>query len=169
MKTTPLSLIILSLMLFSGSPLISSAAGVKVEFFEAKKFSDYEMTGKSRQKSLKVLEKEIHRLFTELSREVIGSDQQLSIKVKNIDLPGNIRYGMGQSSHDIRVINNATLFRLDFDYTLENASGETVKQGEHQLKEFTDAQLTSLKMRNRSALGYFEKPLKKWIKENFTK
>ncbi len=168
MKVTKLKLILPSIMFVAVLPFSSSAAEVKVEFIEGKKFSDYEMSGQTRKKSLKVLEKEMLNLFTELSNEVIGKQGVLSIKVKNVDLPGNIRYGMGQTSHDIRVIDNATLFRLDFEYALKNAEGAVLKQGEHQLKEFTDAQPTSLQMRNRSALGYFERPLKKWMKETFS-
>ncbi len=168
MKTTKLSLILPSLILLSVGVSTSSATEVKVELIEGKKFSDYEMSGQSRKKSLKTLEKEIKSLFSSLSKEVIGEKGQLAIKVKNVDLPGNIRYGMGTTSQDIRVIDRATLFKLDFDYVLTNAAGKVIKQGEHQLKDFTDTQPTSLQMRNRSALGFFERPLKKWMTATFT-
>lgn len=168
MKTTKLKLTLPSLILLAAMPLSSSAANVKVEFVDGKKFSDYEMSGQSRKKSLEKLEKEMQSLFNDLSKEIIGKKGQLAVKVKNIDLPGIIRYGMGNTRQDIRVIDKNTLFKLDFDYILTNAAGEVVKQGEHQLKDFTDTQPTSLQMRNRSALGFFERPLKKWMKNTFT-
>jgi hypothetical protein len=165
MKNKKLSFVIPSLVIMSGACFSSvNASEVKLEFIEPKKFSDYEMSGQTRKKSLTMLEKQLNNMFTEIAKEIVGDEYKLAIKVKNIDLPGNIRYGMGQTSHDIRVIDTATLFKLEFEYILTNATGETVKQGQHLLKDFTDSQQTSLQMRNRSALGYFEKPLKKWMK-----
>ncbi len=165
MKSQHLTAIVTLLLTVTAIPATTvSAAEVEIKFSEAKKFSDYELTGHTRKKSLAVLEKEMKSMFTALSEKVIDGDHKLVVNVKNIDLPGNMRYGMGQTSHDIRVIDHATLFRLSFDYTLLNSAGETVKQGEHKLKEFTDAQRPQLPMRSRNSLAYFERPLKEWMK-----
>ena len=169
MRVNKLNLILPSLIILASITTASSAAELKVEFTETNKFSDYELTGHTRKKSLSILKKDIQELFKELSDELIDETHHLHINVKNIDLPGNIRYGMGQTSKDIRVIDRDTMFKLSFDYILKDASGAIVNQGEHQLKEFTDAQHSTIPRRNKGTLAYFEKPLKEWMKSTLVK
>ncbi|MBV1910246.1 MAG: DUF3016 domain-containing protein [Kangiellaceae bacterium] len=145
--------------IFSGM----TAAESKVEFTEAKKFSDYELTGHSRKQSLKLLKVDLVKLFDQLTNKELDQGQTIEVNVTNIDLPGIMRYAYGASHQDIRVIKSNTPYKLYFEFSIKSAGGSVLKQGEFKLKEFANHHLSSMRNRNRSTVGYFKEPLKKWL------
>jgi len=140
------------------------SADVKLKLIEGKKFSDYEVTGQSRPRSLVTLEKDLNKLFTRLSDQTLKEDQIMEIDVTNIDLPGIYYYSVGPTNRDLRIIDSNTPFKLNFNYRIKNTNGELVKQGAHKIKGFSDSGTASWRNRNRGTVGYYERSLKKWIK-----
>lgn len=152
--------------LISMSPILPSLsiAETTIKFTEAKKFSDYQISGYSRTRSLKVLNVEFTNLFTEVSESVLVDGQTIDVDVTNIDLPGIIRFAQGRNHRDIRVVDSNTPFKLYFSYVIKNKDGEIVKQGEYKLKEFLTSHAMSRKKWNNSSTGYYNAPLEKWLK-----
>jgi len=139
-------------------------AEVKIKLIEGKKFSDYQITGNSHKRSLKLLQKDLTKLFSKQAEEYLDSNQNLEIDITNIDLPGVYRYGYGSTDKDIRVLDSSTSYKLYFNFRLLNSSGELLKEGSHKIKDFFDSASIARKNRNRGTVGYYEEEVIKWFK-----
>jgi hypothetical protein len=148
-------------------PFSSVNADINLKFIEGKKFTDYELTGQSRNKSLDTVEKDLNKLLTKLSSEALTEKQTLEVDVTNIDLPGMVRYGLGPRHQDLRVVESNRPYMLYFTYRLKDLNGKVIKKGEHQLKEYVDFSLTSRMSSHLGTMGYYKKPLKKWFNKTF--
>jgi len=167
-KISPLKLVILAITALSFST--SAAASVKIELIDGKKFTDYELSGQSRLRSLKTIKKDLHKLFSNLSSDYLQDKQSLEIDITNIDLPGRIHYGFGHASQDIRVIRSSDFYRVYFTFRVKSEDGKIVQEGQHQLREFLDLNTSIHHRRNHSRgnVGFYKQPLKEWFKETFT-
>ncbi len=148
----------------------ASTVPVKVALIDGRKFTDYELSGQSRQRSLKTIEKELNELFTKLSKEFLKDGESLEIDVTNMDLPGYIHYAVGSASQDIRIVRSLSHFRVYFNYRLKSADGKILNEGEHKLKEFLDLNsgIRQRTLRNRGNVSDYESPLREWFEETFT-
>lgn len=164
MKVSGLIKVLSGLILFL--PMVCSAE-INLKFIDGKKFTDYEVTGQSRSKSLVTVEKDLNKLLTKLSNEYLKDKQVLEIEVTNIDLPGIYRYAIGPQHQDIRVIEYNRTYRLNFKYRLKNSSGKILKEGTHKLKEQTSLSLVNRINSHSGTVGYYKKPLQKWFKTSF--
>jgi len=147
----------------------TSSATVKVALIEGKKFTDYEVSGQSRKRSLTTIEKDLNKLFTKLSEDYLKDGRTLEIDVTNLDLPGYIHYNMGYTSQDIRIVRSPTYFKVYFNYRIKTPDGKILTEGEHKLREFLDLSSASQrrKYNKRGNVSYYESPLKNWFKETF--
>ena len=158
-----------SILLFSAiSFSLFSHADIQLKFIDGKKFTDYEITGQSRSKSLQTLERDLNKLLIKVSSDYLGEKQKLEIDVTNIDLPGIFHFSYGPQGQDMRVVDSNTPYKLYFDYVLKDETGRVVKQGEYKIKEFFDSGLSTRLRNNRGTLSYYEKPLEKWFKQTFS-
>jgi len=156
------------LLFFTISFSLFSNADIQLKFIDGKKFTDYEITGQSRTKSLQTLERDLNKLLAKISPDYLGEKQKLAIEVTNIDLPGIYHFSYGSQGQDMRVVDSNTPFKLYFNYSVKDETGSVVKQGEFKIKEFFDSGISSRLNRSRGTLSYYEKPLKKWFKKTFS-
>jgi len=156
-------ILLLSFTVFVIFPYQANAE-VKIKLIEGKKFSDYQITGNSRKKSLEVLQKDLTKLFSKQAAEYLDSSQNLEIDITNIDLPGIYHYAYGPTNKDIRIVDSLSPYKLYFNYRLLNASDELLKEGSHKIKDFFDSASVVRKNRNRGTVGYYETELIKWFK-----
>jgi len=167
-KISPLKSFIFAVTVLSFSTL--SVASVKIKLIEGKKFTDYEVSGESRQRSLKTIEKDLHRLFSNLSSDYLKEKQVLEIDITNIDLPGYIHYTFGHASQDIRIVRSHDFYKVYFTFRVKSEDGEVVLEGEYQLREFLNLSSSINRRRghSRGSVAAYERPLKQWFKETFT-
>ncbi len=164
-KTSLFSFLLVATSVFSNS----ATAGVEVAFENGKSFSDYQLSGRSKSKSLEVLQKDMATLFTEVAKDFIQSDQKMKVTITNIDLAGRIVYSAGGSGQDIRVLRDNNFIRLYFTYELTDASGKVIKQGQYQLKDFSDDHRPKRNFKlSEGTVNHFRKPLKEWFEANFS-
>ena len=147
----------------------SASATIKLTLIDGEKFTDYEVSNQSRTRSLKTVERDLIKLFDELSSEYLTEKQIMEIDITNIDLPGRFHFGHGSQSQDIRIVDSNASFKLYFNYRIKDSDGNITKEGEHRLKEFSDSGIASRHKSKRGTLGYYQSPLEKWFKVTFTK
>jgi len=158
-----------SILLFSAfSFSLFSSADIQLKFTDGKKFSDYELTGQTRTKSLETLERDLNKLLSKISADYLGEKQSLEIEVTNIDLPGIYHFSYGPQGQDMRVVRSNTPYKLYFNYILKDEAGKVIKNGESKIKEFYDSNIASRIKSNRGALSYYEKPLEKWFEKTLS-
>ena len=168
LKISPLKLLVLAITTLSFSTF--AGASVKLELIDGKKFTDYELSGQSRQRSLKTIKKDLHNLFSNLSADYLKDKQSLEIDITNIDLPGYIHYTFGHASQDIRIVRSSDFYKVYFTFRVKSEDGKIIQQGQHQLREFLDLSSSIHHRRNssRGNVGFYKQPLKEWFKETFT-
>lgn len=158
-----------SILLFSAlSFSLLSSADIQLKFTDGKKFTDYELTGQTRTKSLETLERDLNKLLSKISADYLSDKQSLAIEVTNIDLPGIYHFSHGPQGQDMRIVNSNSPYKLYFNYTLKDEAGKVIKNGETKIKEFYDSNIASRIKSNRGTLSYYEKPLEKWFKQTLS-
>ncbi|MCF6193766.1 MAG: DUF3016 domain-containing protein [Kangiellaceae bacterium] len=146
-------------------PAISS---VSITFENSNKFTDYELTGESRKKSLKILKNDFHKLFNLLAKNYIAEDDEMEISITNIDLAGTIRFNQSSAGQNVRVIKDNNFIRLHFNYRVRDNNGELLKEGQYKLKEITRSSNSKISNSRFGKIRHFVKPLKSWFSITFT-
>lgn len=147
----------------------SAAASVEIKMIEPKKFRDVELSGKTKQRSIEAVKKDLNKLFTDVSKSYVGEKETLLIEVLDIDLPGYLDYTRGQGHSDIRIVKDLDPYRIKFRYQTKDASGNVVKSGEKLIKQFLTRAPHHLQRNRRGTVVYFEKELEKWFEAEYAK
>jgi hypothetical protein len=153
------------LVLLSGPT--QAVASVELKLIDGKKFSDYQLTGDSRSKSLERLKKDFTQLFEVVSKEYVSKGEQLEVDVTNVDLPGRIHYFYGPNNDDVRVVESNTPYRLYFKFRVKDAAGKVIKQGEGKIRDFSESHARKLNRRQFGAAESYHLAVKKWFKNQF--
>jgi len=148
-------------VLFSTSVL----AKVEVNLIEPRKFTDIELSGESIKRSIKHLERDINRLFAELSPQYLKQGNNLKIDVTNIDLPGYIDY-IYYDARTMRIIKDLDPYRLYFSYELTAEDGSVIKSGEKKIKGFFLKIPRNLSNRRAGNFSYYEEEIKDWLAQD---
>ncbi len=157
-RAVKIAMLVVSCLLMSVQPV---KAAVEVTFNDPVNFTDIQSSDRSRKQSAEMVTKELTR-FLELSEEkFIKNGHNLKIEFLDIDRAGEIRYG--SMSREMRVLRDTVLIRLKFNYTLEDESGNVLKQGEENLKSFETVGSIESRGRNSDAFYFEKKELSKWL------
>lgn len=156
------------MILALGAVSLPSYSAIQLSFENGKKFTDYELMGQSRNRSLQTLEKDFNKLFGEVSKSYVADDQKLEIKVTNVDLAGDMRYNASRSGQDVRIVRDNSFIRLYFSFAVKDENDNVIKSGEYKLKEFTNSSDFG-RLKERGTVSHFKKPLKKWFEDTFQK
>lgn len=92
--------------------------------------------------------------------------QSLAIEIKDLDLAGEVFPG---SRNDMRIMKDLSFPRMRFGYTLTDANGKVLKQGEASIKDMS--YLYQQKTWKRYSQGfYYEKRMfREWFEDTFSK
>ena len=148
-------------------PFQVSASEAEVNFVNPEKFSDIYVSNKSRKQSLKVVKKDITKLFQKLTKKYISTDHKLKVQISNIDLPGYIDYMRGEGNRDIRIVKDLEHYRIKFNFELFDSSGKLLKSGEKQIKEFVDHSPTRMRRNEFGTVSQFADDIEDWLKAEF--
>ncbi len=140
----------------------------QVALIDGKKFIDYELASYSRNKSLKILEKDFNKVFSKLSTKYLKEGQSISVNITNLDLAGDIRFNVGSNHQDIRIVKDISPMKLYFNYKILANDGSVVSEGEYKIKEFLHLSSHSKRLKHRGNLSYFMPLLEKWFKSEFS-
>lgn len=141
----------------------------KITLVDGKKFVDYELTHHSRSKSLQILEKDFLKVFNKLSSKYLKEGQSISVDVTNLDLAGDIRFNMGPTNQDIRIVKDGSPIKLYFNFKVLAVDGSVLVEGEHRIREFLYLSSNLHRNKNRGNLTHFIPFLEKWFKKELVK
>lgn len=150
----------------STSAAIETSADIEVKFIEPKKFRDVDLSGFNKSKSIETVKAQMQRLFNDVAEETIDKSNKLVIEVTNIDLAGRIDYFFGPDRRDIRVIKNNDFYRLEFNYRLEDKSGNVSKQGQAEIKEFLRHSPKKIRYGKYETVSYMRSDILDWMKKS---
>ncbi|MCW8878917.1 MAG: DUF3016 domain-containing protein [Kangiellaceae bacterium] len=147
----------------------SAVASVEIKMIEPKKFRDVELSGKTKQRSIDTVKKDLKKLFTTVSKPYVGEKETLLIEVLDIDLPGYMDYVRGEGNRDIRIVKDNEPYRLKFRYQTKDSQGNVVKSGEKLIKQFMTRFPLRIKQNRTGTVIYFEEDLEKWFEAEYSK
>lgn len=163
-------LILISYLVTSGMCISTSvgASEVEVKFISPEKFTDVRLSNKGKKRSIKTVEKDVHKLFSKLSKDIVNPEQKLVIQVSNIDLPGYMDFMRGDGNNDIRIIKDMDFYKIEFSYELFDNSGVSLKSGEKKIKGFMNHRPSRLKSNKFGTVDYFANDIEEWLKSEFS-
>lgn len=137
---------------------------VKIEWQNPDKYIDVRPSNQSRKR---FQESTFNKLeaFLEKLAEKLPEGQSLTMTVTNLDLAGHVwpghMAGMN-STQEIRVIKRVDFPRMYFSFSLLDADGNIVKQGDEELKDMSFQDRTIGRTQN-DALRYEKNMLESWF------
>lgn len=151
---------LLSSALMSLVMLNAQAADVKVEWQDLSKFTDVRPSNETKLDFQARLVKEFDEIFASLGKR-LPDNYTLSIHVNDLDLAGDVRPFFHSSLHDIRVMREIYWPRMNFDYELKDAQGNSVAKASASLSDM--AYLNRINFAHNSEFKYEEQMLRDWL------
>ncbi|TLU67089.1 DUF3016 domain-containing protein [Thalassotalea litorea] len=130
-KLITLIITTLSLSVFS---TYSNAGTAETEWVEPEKFVDVRPANGSRAKFRETTFNQLEKHFQKRAAE-LPEDQLLKLTFTDVDLAGDVKYMVGPSNNNYRVIEDLYFPRLKFKYELLDADKNVLKSGEENIKD----------------------------------
>ena len=93
----------------------------------------------------------------------LAPGQQLEVVFTDIDLAGDYEPGTNLSLHDVRLVKSIYPPRLTFRWSLLDANGSVLRQGEEDIRDLGFQ--TSVSGNDRSPLRYEQHILRRWLQD----
>ena len=151
-------------------PVVASAGTIQAEFADVNDFTDFSVYGLSEEKTLKIFQAELDKELESLSEKYLAEDESLEIRFTDIDMAGDIQPWRNTYNADIRYVEAVYPPRLKFTYSLKNADGEILDEGEASISDLGFQMDAVASIRVQSDNFYYETSLlKDWMRKNFRK
>jgi hypothetical protein len=121
---------IILLGLIGSSPITGFCGTVVSEFEGVNDFTDFSVSGLSEEKTLAIFLPELNSESEKIAKEYLAEGETLTLVFTDIDMAGDIQPWRNRNNADIRYVEAIYPPRLKFRYTLTDASGEILKEGE---------------------------------------
>ncbi|MFZ6686810.1 DUF3016 domain-containing protein [Undibacterium sp. SXout11W] len=131
MKNFFLALVVSGVGLLSG---VADAGEVKVTWQDPDKYADIRPGNESRDNFRAQVFKELGQVFTDLAKK-LPDDVQWSVTVTDLDLAGDVRPMMRAGGNEIRIIKDIYWPRMSFNYTMTNATGQTIAESSENISD----------------------------------
>ncbi len=115
---------------FFALPLMATAGEANVSFGDFKDFRDVRPSNETKGGYHKRIKKQFEKHFQKLAEDM-PEGYKLGIKVTDIDLAGDVRFGQ----NDFRVVKPIYFPRVEFSYVLTDGKGKLVEKNEVALKD----------------------------------
>lgn len=170
MKAATLSLLAAALLgLLSACQTAPETTAAKrptviVKFDKPEDFADFKDSIMSTPKGIEHYEDIFTTAIQRRAAKVLPADRTLEITFTDVDLAGDYLPSM-PLGRDIRVIKNLYFPRCDLHFTLKDAEGKVLKEGDRHLKDFDF--LYRVGINRGDELYYDTKLLDEWLESEF--
>lgn len=146
----------------------AKAGTIKVEFEDVDKYTDFSVSGLSEKKTEGIFESELEGELKRFSERYIVGDYTLFILFKDIDMAGDIQPWRNRHNADIRYIERIYPPRMELAYTLKDAEGNVVMEGEETIADIAFDFNILAPIRSQSMSFFYEiNMLEDWIRKTF--
>ncbi|WP_218352308.1 DUF3016 domain-containing protein [Alteromonas lipotrueiana] len=143
----------------------ANAAQVEVTWQDPDTYQDIHPSNQSRQSFRKMIFSDFEEYFGKLAED-LPEDQTLSLTITDLDLAGQVwpsSFVGGIGGTDIRLVKSVYIPRINFVYTLTDASGNTLQSAEVKLKDMGFMDRGVRTNRRYSNLSYEKAMFKDWF------
>jgi len=134
---------------------------VSLTFGEVKHFRDFEYSGMNEEKTTRIFERELLRYLDRMAPRYL-EDHRLELHFTDIDLAGDVQPWRNHANRDIRYIESIYPPRAEFTYTLKDASGATVAEGEAKLIDL-GFDFNTIRRMNPDPFEYEQDMIRRWL------
>lgn len=159
--------LILAAALISPAPWLS-AQEIVAEFGDLDQFTDFSVYGMSEEKTLSIYKSEFDSEIKPLADKYFKEGESLVMQFTDIDMAGDIQPWRNRYSADIRYIEDVYPPRVKFTYTVKDAEGNVLKEGEASLSDLAYRMNTLAPMRTQYENFFYENTLiRDWLRKTF--
>jgi hypothetical protein len=108
----------------------ASASEIVAEFTDVDKYTDFSVNGLTEEKTLSIFKAELKPELERLAKKYIKEGQVLTLNFTDIDMAGDIQPWRNRYNADIRYVEDVYRPRLVFTYSLADADGNVIDEGE---------------------------------------
>lgn len=146
----------------------AQAGTIKVEFKDVEKYTDFSVSGLSEEKTLGLFESELEDELERFAKRYILGDHTLEVVFIDIDMAGDIQPWRNRHNADIRYIDRMYPPRMELGYTLKDADGNVVSEGEETIADIAfDFNILAPIRSNSMSFFYEVTLLEDWIRKTF--
>lgn len=147
-------------------PAAKPAPPVDVTYVQPEKFTDvkdsYFANDKVRDEYLGELKQHIESK----AKDYLPTGWHLAVRVKDVDMAGDFEPWRGPQYDDIRIVKDIYPPRIKLEFTLTNAAGKVVKQGERNLTNLSFLEEINIYFPD-DHLRYEKALLDSWLRQDF--
>ncbi|MEM1222449.1 MAG: DUF3016 domain-containing protein [Verrucomicrobiota bacterium] len=110
---------------------IAASASIETSYIEPRKFTDLELTNRSKDTSAALFDREVKA--SKILHQAIGEGRTLELTFTDVDLAGEILPFIGRHNNETRVIRSVYPPRIEFNYILKDESGNEIATGTEKL------------------------------------
>lgn len=112
-----------------------NAATIHLSFEGLDAYTDFSLQGLSEDKTKDLFIKETDR--NQRLKKIVGEDRTLEINFQDIDMAGDIQPWRNRVNADIRYVESIYPPSLKFTYTLKDANGKILAEGEESIRDLS--------------------------------
>lgn len=136
---------------------------ITIVYENSLEFTDFKDRYSSTERMVAGLEEEFSRYLKRAADKVLPEGQSLTITFTDIDMAGDFEPWRGPNAHDIRIIKSIYPPRIKFNYTVTDASGAVLKEGEERLSDLSFQSTLGI---NRNDVFFYEQELmRSWLRK----
>lgn len=152
-----------ALLVAVSSPVF--AADVKVNWGKLDEFTDIQESFAHREQFRLDMQKEFALVFQHHAKK-LPEGYQLEITVTDLDLAGDVRPGVYNGVHHVRVMKELYWPRMNIEFELKNAQGEVVAKGNENLRDMDYLRRVRIPSGN-TEFEFEEKMIQDWFKKQY--
>lgn len=140
---------------------LAQAGQIKVVWNDFDEYTDVRPSNETKGSFHKRVKKYLEKYFAELEQQ-LPENYQLQLIIKDVDLAGDVRYGM----QDLRIIKRIHFPKFNLDYKLLDANGNIVSQDSKRIKDMTFLDGIHSRSKDRINFYYEKKLLEDWFNKD---
>lgn len=150
-------------------PGVSGEGNVSIELVDPESFTDFSVSGLDERRTESIFMGEWER-FAELdANRLVPSGHTLHLKVTDIDMAGDIQPWRNRHNADIRYVEQIYPPRMNFHFTLKNAEGDVVAEGEERIRDMNFMFGFNTRFRTYNSFQYELSMLADWLRRDLPK
>ena len=154
----------IAVMLASCMAWSVQAASVEIEWQDPQEYRDIRTDQVNQKRFEKRVMETLEAHFAAAAARYLPQNQQLHVRMTDVDLAGEVEYFHTPSGQGLRVVRRLYFPSLSFQYQLRGADGEAIRSGEEDIHDMSFLNFQQ-GLRHREPFVYEKRLINQWFRE----
>ena len=164
MKTKFIYSLSLFLFGFVGATFADSEPRLTITLTDVNNYRDFSVSGMSEERTKGLFQSEFKRFARTEANRSIPEGYRVHLEFTDIDMAGDIQPWRNRNHSDLRYIEAIYPPLLEFNYTVTDADGEVVMEGEKRLRDINYLFSPNMRFRSFTSFRYELSMLSDWMR-----